>query len=122
MGNPVKRYGPTEKRLGRALIFDLAIDYITSLENEVKKQRMDSDKQRHQLKDMEHKMQQMNEQLQRLKHQGSYPPPPNAVPQSPLNYNGHYTNGIDAASEPARTLPPLMNGAMQGVQYSDDRR
>ncbi|KAI9873202.1 MAG: hypothetical protein M1823_007980, partial [Watsoniomyces obsoletus] len=98
------------------------IDYITSLENEVKKQRMDSEKQRHQLKDMEHKMQQMNEQLQRLKRQGSYPPPPNAVPQSPLNYNAHYTNGIDTASEPARTLPPLMNGAMQGVQYSDDRR
>ena len=100
----------------------LAIDYITSLETQVKQQRLDSDKQRHQLQDMEHKMQQMNEQLQRLQHQGSYPPPPTAMPQSPLNYSAHYANGFDAASEPARTLPPLMNGAMQGVQYSEERR
>jgi uncharacterized coiled-coil protein SlyX len=104
------------------LTFDVAIDYITSLETQVKQQRMDSDKQRHQLQDMEHKMQQMNEQLQRLQNQGSYPPPPNVMPQSPSNYSSHYSNGIDGASEPARTLPPLMNGAMQGVQYSDDRR
>ncbi len=99
-----------------------AIDYITSLEDEVKRQRIDSDKQRHRLQEMEHKMQQMNEQLQRLQHQGPYPPPPNAMPQSPMNYNSHYANSIDHASEPARTLPPLMNGAMQGVHYSDDRR
>ena len=99
-----------------------AIDYITSLEDEVKRQRMDSDKQRHQLQDMEHKMQQMNEQLQRLQQQGSFPPPPNAMPQNPMNYNSHYANSIDHSSEPPRTLPPLMNGAMQGVHYSDDRR
>lgn len=104
------------------LTFDVAIEYITSLETQIKQQRMDSDKQRHQLQDMEHKMQQMNEQLQRLQHQGSYPPPPTVMPQSPTNYNSHYSNGIDGTTEPARTLPPLMNGAMQGVQYSDDRR
>lgn len=103
---------------------NVAIDYITSLENQIKQQRMDSDKQRHQLQDMEHKMQQMNEQLQRLQHQGSYPPPPTVLPQSPLSYNSSHYNSIDsAATESGRTLPPLtMNGAMQGVQYSDDRR
>lgn len=97
-----------------------AIDYITSLENEIKKQRLDADKQHRQMQDMEMKMQQMNEQLQRLQHQGSFAAPPNAIPQSP--YGTHYPNGIDNSKEPARTLPPLMNGAMQGVQYSDDRR
>jgi hypothetical protein len=86
----------------------------------VKQQRIDADKQHRQMQDMELKMQQMSEQLQRLQHQGPYQPPPNAMPQSP--YGTHYTNGIDASNEPQRTLPPLINGAMQGVQYSDDRR
>lgn len=49
--------------------------------------------------------------------QGSYEGPSGHV------YGGHFPpNG----TEPPRTLPPLMNGAglsaMQGVQYSDDRR
>jgi hypothetical protein len=107
---------------GIILTSTLAIDYINQLEASASKYQRDSENQRHQLQDMEHKIQQMNEQLKRLQHQASYPPPPSALPQSPLNYNANYANGIDSASEPARTLPPLMNGAMQGVQYSDDRR
>jgi uncharacterized coiled-coil protein SlyX len=97
-----------------------AIDYITSLENQVKQQRVDFDKQRHQLHDMEIKLQQMSEQLQRGQHPGNFAPPPNALPQAP--YGAHYTNGVENGNEPPRTLAPLLNGAMQGVQYSEDRR
>ena len=85
----------------------------------MKQSRIDADKHHRQMQDMEMKLQQMNEQLQRLQHQGNYPAPPNALPQSP--YGQHFSNGIDGSGEPQRTLPPLMNGAMQGVQY-DDRR
>ncbi|ETN37235.1 uncharacterized protein HMPREF1541_08225 [Cyphellophora europaea CBS 101466] len=97
-----------------------AIDYINSLESSVKQQRIDAEKQHRQMQEMEMKMQQMNEQLQRMQHQGSFPAPPNTIPQSP--YGSHYPNGMDGANEQPRTLPPLMNGAMQGVQFSDDRR
>jgi hypothetical protein len=90
------------------------------LENSVKQQRIDADKQHRQMQEMEMKMQQMSDQLQRLQHQGNYPAPPNAIPQSP--YGSHFTNGVESSNEPQRTLPPLMNGAMQGVQYGDDRR
>jgi len=105
----------------------VAIEYITQLENQVKQQRMDSEKQRHQLQDMESKIREMSQQMQRLQHPagGAYPPPapPNSLPQSPLGYGSHFgNNGIDGSNEPTRTLPPLVNGAMQGVQYSDDRR
>jgi len=48
---------------------------------------------------------------------GSFPPPPNSIPQ----YNGGYTNGVD--SDGPRTLPPIMNGgSMQGVQYGENGR
>jgi uncharacterized coiled-coil protein SlyX len=97
-----------------------AIDYITSLENQVKQDRAELDKQRHQMHDMEIKLQQMSEQLQRGQHPGNFPAPPNAMPQS--SYGAHYANGVENGNEPPRTLPPLLNGAMQGVQYSDDRR
>lgn len=106
--------------VGSRLIF-AAIDYITGLENAVKQQRLDADKKDRQMQDMEHKLQHMSEQIQRLQHQGSYAaPPPNALP--PSQYGTHYANGADSSNEPPRTLPPLMNGAMQGVQYADDRR
>lgn len=100
----------------------IAIDYITSLENQVKQSRVDIEKHRHQLQDQDLKIQELTQQLHRLQHQGTYSSPTNAMPQSPLGYASNYTNGIDKSNEPVRTLPPLMNGAMQGVQYSDDRR
>jgi uncharacterized coiled-coil protein SlyX len=108
------------------LLTRTAIDYITSLETQVKQQRLDSDKQRHQMQEMEHKLQQLADQLKRQQHPGaaSYPVPPTAMPQSPLNYSQYHANGIDgaASAEQARTLPPLVNGAMQGVQYGEERR
>lgn len=69
-------------------------------------------------------MHEMSQQLQRLQHQGSFPPPPSVNPQSPLSYGPgpHFANTIDGPNELPRTLPPLVNGAMQGIQYSDDRR
>ncbi|KIV95479.1 hypothetical protein PV10_03132 [Exophiala mesophila] len=101
-----------------------AIDYITSLENSNKQQRADYEKQRHQLQELENKVYEMSQQMQRMQHQGSFPPPPAAMPQTPLNYGpgSHYNSNIESASDPPRTLPPLMNGVMQGIQYSDDRR
>ncbi|KEF63393.1 uncharacterized protein A1O9_01370 [Exophiala aquamarina CBS 119918] len=101
-----------------------AIDYISSLETQNKQQRIDYEKQRHQLQDLESKMHEMSQQLQRLQHQGSFPPPPSVIPQSPLNYGPapRFSNNIDGPNELPRTLPPLVNGAMQGIQYSDDRR
>ncbi|RMZ76111.1 hypothetical protein DV738_g5079, partial [Chaetothyriales sp. CBS 135597] len=93
-----------------------AIDYISSLESQLKQSKTDADKQRHQLEEMRIQMQKMSEQMQRLQ-QTPYPPPPNGIPQSPLNHGSYYQNGIDGSSDSARTLPPLMNGAMQGVQY-----
>ena len=66
----------------------------------------------------------MAQQLQRLQQigHGPYDAPPNMMPQS-NQFSGHYNNGVGNAADPPRTLPPLMNGiAMQGVQYSDERR
>jgi len=110
--------------LRMALIFPSAIDYISSLETQNKQQRIDYEKQRHQLQDLENKMHQMSEQLQRLQHQGSFPPAPSVNTQSPMSYGPgpHFANTIDGPNELPRTLPPLVNGAMQGIQYSDDRR
>ena len=73
--------------------------------------------------ELEAKMMEMSRQIQNMPQaQGSFPPPPNAMPQSPLDYATHYGNHVNGATEPARTLPPIMNNSsMQGIQY-DDRR
>lgn len=106
-----------------ALTVVAAIDYINGLEQQIKTQRLDSDKQRHQIHDLELQMKEMSQQLQRMQHANSYPTPAKSLPQSPLGYGQPYTNGIDKSNDVPRTLPPIMNGAMQGVQYSsDDRR
>jgi hypothetical protein len=100
-----------------------AIEYITSLETQNGKYQRDTDKLNQQLADMDMRMKEMTAQLQRLQqHQGpaSYDtPPPNGIPSMFGNHGNQYSNG----QEPARTLPPLINGvAMQGVQYADERR
>lgn len=83
---------------------------------------MDNDKQRHEIQKLEMQMKDLRQQVQRMQHGNSYQQPPNSMPQSPLGYGQQYGNGVDNSNDGGRTLPPIMNGAMQGVQYGDDRR
>lgn len=103
--------------------FSTAIDYISQLENQNKAQRAEFENQRLKMADLESKMMEMSRQMQNLQpSQGSFPPPPSVIPQSPLEYGSHFNGQMNGANEPARTLPPIMNNAtMQGIQY-DDRR
>jgi len=100
-----------------------AIDYISALETQNKQQRAEFENQRLKMAALEAKMMDMGRQMQGIQQpQGSFPPPPTAMPQSPLEFNSHFGNHTNGANEPARTLPPIMhNNSMQGVQY-DDRR
>jgi hypothetical protein len=99
-----------------------AIDYINGLEQQIKTQRVDSEKQRRQIHEMEMQLKEMSQQIQRMQHSASYPTPTKSLSQSPLNYGQPYTNGIDKSNDAPRTLPPIMNGAMQGVQYNNEER
>ncbi|KIW92429.1 uncharacterized protein Z519_07413 [Cladophialophora bantiana CBS 173.52] len=100
-----------------------AIDYIAQLESQNKQARAEFESQRMKMAELEAKMHEMSRQMQGIQQpQGSFPPPPNVMPQSPLGYGPHFNNHIDGSNEPARTLPPIMNSnSMQGIQY-DDRR
>ena len=106
-----------------------AIDYITSLETKVTQSRSEISQLRNEVEKLHHRnaeqevqMKEMNQQLQRVQQQqgqSSYDTPPSAVSHSPMFGGAQYSS----AAEPPRTLPPIMNGAaMQGVQYSDERR
>ena len=92
-----------------------AIDYITSLEEQNRRYKGDIDRLTVQQRDADGRIMEMQKQLQRMQGAGSYQSPPNEI--NSVYASGGYGNGAD----PPRTLPPLMNGAMQGVQY-DDRR
>ena len=92
-----------------------AIDYITSLEEQNRRYKGDIDRLTVQQRDADGRIMEMQKQLQRMQGTGSYQSPPNEI--NSVYASGGYGNGAD----PPRTLPPLMNGAMQGVQY-DDRR
>ncbi|EXJ56427.1 hypothetical protein A1O7_06770 [Cladophialophora yegresii CBS 114405] len=100
-----------------------AIDYISHLETQNKQQRAESEGQRIKMAELEAKMLEMSRQMQSIQQtQGSFPPAPSVMPQSPLEYGNHYNNHLNGANEPARTLPPIMSSnSMQGIQY-DDRR
>jgi hypothetical protein len=100
----------------------IAIDHIQSLENKLNHYRLENEKQRQQMDHMDGQIKDLTQQLQHLHSQGPYQTPPNALSPSPLGFGNHYGNGMETSAEPPRTLPPLMNGAMQGVQYSDERR
>lgn len=100
-----------------------AIDYISQLENQNKQHRVEFESQRMKMAELEAKMHEMSQQMRNVQQsQGSFPPPPNVMPQSPLGYASSFNTRIDGSNEPTRTLPPLMNSSsMQGIQY-DDRR
>lgn len=91
----------------------IAIEYIDGLEKQAKTSRSDAEKAIHRVHELENKLQQMQDQMQRSSHQSSYPPS--------NSYNSSYQNGIDNSHDQGRTvtLPPITNGAMQGVQYSN---
>ncbi len=71
--------------------------------------------------ELEAKMHEMSQQMRNIQPQASFPPPPNVIPQSPLAYGSSFNGRMDGSNEPPRTLPPIMNNSMQGIQY-DDRR
>jgi len=97
--------------------YDTAIDYINSLEDQNQHFRTGVEQERNKRMELERQLKEMRQ----MQHQGTYPPPPNGMPQSPIGYAPHYNNGVNGSTEPPRTLPPLINGAMQDVQYSDNR-
>ena len=97
-----------------------AIDYINHLESSHKSMRNELGELRQRDLDRQAQLEKLAQQVSRFQQQqsqGSYDGPSGPV------FNGHFAS---KSSEPARTLPPLMNGtgpsAMQGIQYSDDRR
>lgn len=101
----------------------IAIDYIDGLQRQLHKDdKMIKDQSQH-IDRLDAQIKDLTQQVQRGQRPASYQTPPSASSHShsPLGFSNHYGNG-DAGAEPPRTLPPLMNGAMQGVQYNDDRR
>jgi hypothetical protein len=118
VGNAFKRYTHKNPPQSNIVVVKLtsitAIDYITQLESQNSKYRAELDRVTSQHAEMEHRMKTLEQQLQRANGASAhdaYASPPNAI--SPMFSGSH--------SEVPRTLPPLVNGAMQGVQY-DDRR
>ena len=96
----------------RGLTLFLAIDYINSLETQNTKFRNEIEQLRQKQAEMELRMKEMAQMARISGSTASFetgPPPPNNI--GPMF-------GVDAP----RTLPPLVNGAMQGVQYSEERR
>jgi hypothetical protein len=103
----------------------IAIEYIGSLQHQLRKDEKTIKDLHQHVNQLESHVKELTLQVQRQQ-PSSYQTPPSAVSHShsPLGFSNHYGNG-DTAAEPPRTLPPLMNGvngAMQGVQYADDRR
>jgi hypothetical protein len=100
-----------------------AIDYINALESQNQQAKVAHDSQRMKVAELEAQMLEMTRQMQALQQQqGSYPAPPNAMPQNVLGFQHNYNNHADGGNDPARTLPPIMsNNSMQGVQYEDRR-
>jgi hypothetical protein len=118
VGNAFKRYAQTHSAPSNIIVAQLtsipAIDYITQLESQNNKYRTELDQVTAQHAKLEHRMKTLEQQLQRANGASAhdaYASPPNAI--SPIFSGGH--------SEAQRTLPPLSNGAMQGVQYEERR-
>lgn len=96
------------------------MDYITHLECADKSMRTELAELRQRDVERQAQLEKLSQQVHRLQQQhsqGAY------EGQSASSFNNHFPQNH---AEPPRTLPPLMNGsgplAMQGIQYSDDRR
>jgi hypothetical protein len=121
MGNIDQRYAiPMGVRKKPTADHTTAIDYISQLEGS--RQSMRSELAELRQRDIERQAQlvKLEQQLihfQRQQSSGGYDT------SSGPGFSNHYPQH---PVEPPRTLPPLMNGtgptAMQGIQYSEDRR
>lgn len=112
-----------------------AIDYISQLEKTMNQVRRDNsvlrtevEELRSQLSQQQHTNSQSRQPPLFNHHSmgGGLPPESNGQSQGPPpNVFSNYSSGPNASQDQPRTLPPLMNGsgaAMQGVQYTDERR
>ncbi|KAK2746917.1 hypothetical protein FQN55_005403 [Onygenales sp. PD_40] len=120
-----------------------AIEYINQLEKTIQQGRQEASLLRGEMNDLRNQLNEQQRQLQRQSagQPAGYDRPPQ--PGAPLQTNGTSTQSqpqgpmfpgpfASQAAQPthppldaARTLPPLMNGAlapMQGVQYTEERR
>lgn len=122
MGNVNQRYVEIIARESNGTDLFTAIDYITHLESTHKSMRNELQELRQRDIERQGQLEKLGQQISRFQqqqqqNQGTYEGPPGPV------FGGHFPQN---APEPPRTLPPLMNGtgpsAMQGIQYSDDRR
>ncbi|KKY13899.1 putative hlh transcription factor [Phaeomoniella chlamydospora] len=114
-----------------------AIEYINQLERNLRDSSKEIRNLHLQRAEMQMQIKDMSIQLDRLQQQHSYDHhnanqhPGSAGPGFASHYANGMPNGAPTHPEPARTLPPLVNGVgsatsnlapMQGIQYSDDRR
>ncbi|KAL1996259.1 hypothetical protein VTN49DRAFT_311 [Thermomyces lanuginosus] len=87
-----------------------AIEYIGSLEKQLNAARREQAEQQREIEELRAKLNQQQQQQQQAngRSQPMYDAQPNGTSQS--NVFPAYSSGNNMASEPSRTLPPLMNG------------
>ena len=97
-----------------------AIDYITQLETTHKSMRNELVDLRARDGERQAQLEKLSQQVALFQQERSRPP--YEAGPAPA-FNGHFPQ---PPSDPPRKLPPLVNGtgpsAMQGVQYSEERR